>query len=163
MVKLFLKIQAELTNVTDLEPNSSPEKPYEFTFKIQCTKCRLIHEKLIQINQYEKHQIGDSRGDASFIFKCKDCKSEHSANVLPTNKKFTMEDYEKRVFVPILEIDARGLDFLEFEPTGDFKCTGIESGTKFDEVDLSDEWYDVDEKTNDEVSITEIKWSIDRQ
>lgn len=42
-------------------------------------------------------------------------------------------------------------------------ATGTESGTKFSSIDLSEgEWYDYDEKANEEVSIKDIKWEIRR-
>lgn len=163
MVKFVLKIQAELSNVTNLEPKNTPESPYEYTFEIECTKCRTIHDKLIQINSFEKHEIKGSRGNASFIFKCKECKNEHSINIIPTNLKLTNENSENKIFINFLEIDSRGLDFLKFIPNGEFQCIGLDSGTIFNNVDLSEgEWYDVDEKTNDEVSIIDVKWEISR-
>ncbi|EER35206.1 conserved hypothetical protein [Candida tropicalis MYA-3404] len=161
MVKFLLKVQAELSNVTDLEPKNTPDSPFEYTFEIECTKCRTVHDKLIQINSFEKHEISGSRGEASFIFRCKECKNEHSINIIPTNEKLTVEDENK--FINFLEIDSRGLDFLKFVPNGEFQCIGLDSGTVFNEVDLSEgEWYDVDEKTNDEVSIIDVKWEISR-
>ena len=40
---------------------------------------------------------------------------------------------------------------------------GSESGTKFSAIDLTEgDWYDYDEKTSEEVSITNIKWQIRR-
>lgn len=40
---------------------------------------------------------------------------------------------------------------------------GIDSGTKFTAIDLSEgEWYDYDEKAGEEVSITDLKWTIKR-
>lgn len=52
---------------------------------------------------------------------------------------------------------------MKFVPNGEFQCIGLDSGTVFNEVDLSEgEWYDVDEKTNDEVSIIDVKWEISR-
>lgn len=111
MVKFLLKVQAELSNVTDLEPKNTPDSPFEYTFEIECTKCRTVHDKLIQINSFEKHEISGSRGEASFIFRCKECKNEHSINIIPTNEKLTVEDENK--FINFLEIDSRGLDFFE--------------------------------------------------
>ncbi|RCK54881.1 hypothetical protein Cantr_04585 [Candida viswanathii] len=171
MVKFLLKVQAELSNVTDLEPKNTPQAPYEYTFEIECTKCRTKHDKLIQINSFEKHEISGSRGDASFIFRCRECKNEHSINIVPTGEKLRAEEEEeeegkgrkKDKWVSLLEIDSRGLDFLRFVPNGEFQCVGTETGTVFDEVDLSEgEWYDVDENTNDEVSIVDVKWEISR-
>ena len=46
---------------------------------------------------------------------------------------------------------------------GEWKADGIESATKFAAIDLQEgEWYDYDEKTSEEVSIEDVKWSIRR-
>ncbi|KAJ9626635.1 hypothetical protein H2204_010023 [Knufia peltigerae] len=45
---------------------------------------------------------------------------------------------------------------------GEWEATGIDSGTKFTGIDLSDgEWFDYDEKAGEEVSIKDIKWEND--
>jgi len=46
---------------------------------------------------------------------------------------------------------------------GEWLATGIDSGTKFTSIDLTDgEWFDYDEKAGEEVSIKELKWEIRR-
>jgi len=46
---------------------------------------------------------------------------------------------------------------------GDWLATGLESGSKFTAVDLTEgEWYDYDEKSGEEVSIKDLKWEIRR-
>lgn len=46
---------------------------------------------------------------------------------------------------------------------GDWLAEGIDSGTKFTGIDLTEgEWFDYDEKAGDEVSIKEITWEIRR-
>lgn len=46
---------------------------------------------------------------------------------------------------------------------GTWLADGIDSGTKFTDIDLTDgEWYDYDEKANEEVSIKDLKWEIRR-
>lgn len=51
---------------------------------------------------------------------------------------------------------------LTFEQ-GEWLAEGLESGTKFAEIDLTDgEWFEYDEKAGDEVSIKDIKWEIKR-
>lgn len=161
MVKLFLKAKATLENVTDVQPVDTPQSPYEYIFKIECTSCREVHPKPISINRFEQHDISGSRGEASFVFRCKSCKSEHSAQITRTKDKLTSETSGN--WVHILEIDARGLDFTEFVPEGRWECVGAETGTKFDDVDLEDtEWHDYDEKAADEVAVVEFEWSIAR-
>lgn len=43
---------------------------------------------------------------------------------------------------------------------GEWEAKGTESSTPFTGIDLSDEWYDYDEKAGDEVSVKEINWDI---
>lgn len=161
MVKFYLKVQAELQNVTDVQPVDTPQSPYEYIFKIQCTNCREVHPKPVNINRFEQHEITGSRGEASFVFRCKACKSEHSAQITRTKEKITAE--KNREWVKILEIDARGIEFLEFTPEGRWECSGAETTSKFDEVDLEDlEWHDYDEKAQDEVSIVDFESEISR-
>lgn len=161
MVKYNLKASAELANVTNLQPVDTPESPFEYTFIIECTKCRQVHDKPVSINRYESHEISGSKGEASFVYKCRECKLEHSATITRTKDTVDVEDNNK--FKSLLTIDARGIDFNEFIPEGRFQCVGSNSTSKFDEVDLIDgEWYDYDDNSNEEVSITDIKWEINR-
>ncbi|KAA8915241.1 hypothetical protein TRICI_002598 [Trichomonascus ciferrii] len=156
---LGLVLNAVPSGVTDLGFVDAPENPFEFTFKIQCNSCREIHGNEVNINQYEQHSIQGSRGEANFVFRCKNCKRESSASLQTSKKRYMLEDSGKDV--TMLTIDPRGIDFVEFIPVGLFSCKGAESNTPFNEVELEDgEWYDYDEKSGDEVSITDIKWSI---
>lgn len=160
MVLFYLKARAELANVTDLLPVNTPEEPFEFQFTITCTKCRHQHNKPVSINTFEQYEITGSRGEASFVYRCKECKNEHSASIKTTGNALVAE---KNEWVRLLEIDARGVDFNDFIAEGKFSCVGSDSGTKFNEVDLSDnEWYDYDEKAGEEVSITDVEWSVTR-
>lgn len=161
MVKFYLKVKAELSNVTDLEPLDTPENPHEYTFTIECTKCREVHDKPITINTFEHHEISGSRGEASFVFRCKSCKSEHSALIERTKDKLAAENSGD--WCKILEIDARGIDFVLFEPLGQWQCGSTVSAAKFHEVDLEDgEWYDYDDTAGQEVSVTDAEFDIAR-
>lgn len=58
---------------------------------------------------------------------------------------YEIENNDK--FVTIVTIECRGLETVDFEPRMGWKAKGAESGTVFDEVDLSDgEWVEYDEK-----------------
>ncbi|KAK6461524.1 hypothetical protein DFJ63DRAFT_314158 [Scheffersomyces coipomensis] len=161
MVKFYLNVSATLDGVTNFQPIDTPESPFEYTFTIQCTKCRTTHDKPITINRFEEHDITGSRGEASFVFRCKECKSEHSISILRTTKSLTLDDDKKSI--PILEIDARGLDIEKFIPDGLYQAIGAESNTKFNDFEFDDgEWYDYDDKAGAEVSITEVEWDVAR-
>lgn len=46
---------------------------------------------------------------------------------------------------------------------GEWLADGVDSKTKFSEIDLTEgEWFDYDEKAGEEVSIKELKWEIKR-
>ena len=102
----------------------------------------------------------DSRGVANFIFKCKFCGNDSHASILTNVVPYTLEDSTRPK--PILELEARGLVIEEFVPNGYFQAKSAESQQVFEEVELDDEWYDVDENTLNEVSITDIKWEVTR-
>lgn len=64
--------------------------------------------------------------------------------------------------------------FFQMQAEADFLCLkkikqgewiakGLESGTKFEGVDLQEgEWFDYDEKVGEEVSVKDLKWEIRR-
>ncbi|KAG7854426.1 hypothetical protein KL919_005220 [Ogataea angusta] len=151
-----LFVSGELNGVTGLKPVENP--PFEYRFKIQCTACREEHDKEISINLLEKHEIQGSRGEANFVFKCSFCGKQSNVEIsLPKNYAGLTQDSKRAV---ILDIEARGVDLVEFIPVGNFECVS-EHGTKFTEVDVSEgEWYDYDDNAGAEVSITDLKWEI---
>ncbi|KAK6531812.1 hypothetical protein TWF694_002979 [Orbilia ellipsospora] len=158
---MFLALTAELTGVTNLRPNDSPENPYYYTFTVQCTSCRETHPNPVSFSKYDTSEMSGSRGEANFVWKCKNCKREHSANIKSNATPYPQSSPAKRQ--NIIELECRGLEFLEFKPEGEFLCEGIESGTKFTSVEVSDgEWFDYDEKAGEEVSIQNLNWEIRR-
>ncbi|KAJ2920374.1 hypothetical protein MD484_g175, partial [Candolleomyces efflorescens] len=110
----------------------------------------------------EEHEVsGGKNAKAHFVWKCGNCKRESSAK-FDTSRAVKSYVAENGQLQPILEIECRGLEFTGFDPSGIWKCTGAESGTKFDEVDLNEpEWVDYDEKAQLPVGVSEFKseWS----
>ncbi|KAJ4296613.1 hypothetical protein N0V90_006660 [Kalmusia sp. IMI 367209] len=158
---LALALSAELNGVTDLRPTDTEDSPFHYTFKVQCTSCRETHPNFVTMTRFEMNEMSGSRGEANFVWKCKNCKREHSANIKAAPASYEQSDPPKTV--NILEFDCRGLEFTEFKAEGEFQATGAESGTKFASIDLSEgEWFDYDEKAGEEVSITNVTWQIRR-
>lgn len=122
--------------------------------------CVVVLSRIVQgILQGPNQQMQDSRGEASFIFRCRFCKRQGTATIKMTGKSYTIEDCGKPV--RMADIDIRGLDLVGFKADGKFQCKGIGSTTQFEEVDLEDgEWYDYDEKAGQEVSITDVQWDF---
>lgn len=150
---MFLYLQAELENIFDLDFPNSLETPYEFEFELKCSKCHEIHPKPIQINMFESHEILGSKGEANYVASCKFCQSRGNISISkPKGYSGYNLSGEK---VKMLEIDSRGFEIQTFKPIQPLIAKG------FDDVNLEDgEWYDYDDNLNEQVSITDVKWTI---
>lgn len=158
MVKYVLKFSAELHGVTNLKPLDSEEEPFEYKFEIECTRCRTIHDKPVEINCYDEAEFNGQT--SNFLYKCKECSSVHRASISRTKQVLTPDQLDS---VPMLEIDARGMDFRKFFLDGPFICDAVDSNEVFQGIDFDDgEWYDYDEKAGQEVSVTDFLWELTR-
>ncbi|KAL9127712.1 MAG: hypothetical protein Q9217_003463 [Psora testacea] len=174
---LALALTADLAGVTDLLPVDTPDEPYFYTFKVQCTSCREVHPTWVSISRYESNEISGSKGEANFVWRCKTCKRESTANI--RNAPCTYTQASPPQTRNIIEMDCRGIEFTEFKADvrtaltfqwylanvaqGEWTAKGLDSPTKFNGIDLQEgEWFDYDEKTSEEVSIREVKWEIRR-
>jgi len=107
--------------------------------------------------------MSGSRGEANFVWKCKNCKRESSATIKTAPAPYqAAEEGEQPKRQKLIEFDCRGLEFTEFIPKGDWLANGISSNTSFSGIDLTDDWFDYDEKAGEEVSIKDVKWEINR-
>ncbi|KAL8365519.1 hypothetical protein RB595_004372 [Gaeumannomyces hyphopodioides] len=156
-----LSLTAEMQGVTNLRPSDTEDSPFWYTFKVQCTSCRETHANWVGVSRFEANEMSGSRGEANFVWKCKNCKRESSASIKAAPTAYEASEPAKPR--KILEFDCRGLEFTEFKPEGNWMAEGAESGTKFTEIDLTEgEWFEYDEKAGDEVSIKDLKWDIQR-
>lgn len=121
-----------------------------------------------------------SRGQANLVTKCKMCSRESSlgkffrhlhnidtlivepaiilfSDILPdTISKYTIEDSNK--FKSIVTFDCRGISIIDFSPRNGFKCCGVETNTKFEDINLEEkEWVDYDERQNQPVGIYDVQ------
>lgn len=58
--------------------------------------------------------MSGSRGEANFVWKCKNCKRESSATIKAAPTPYQQTEPAKKQ--KILEFDCRGLEFTEFLP-----------------------------------------------
>jgi len=160
MVRLLLSIKAELENVTDLVPDSDD---FQYFLQVKCTSCNEVHPKFVSVSRSEKFELyGGKGGTANFVWKCGLCKREASAKFEPNLVSQPYSADANGQFAPLLILDCRGLEFVGFDPRGIWKCVGVESGSKFEEVDLEEgEWVDYDEKATQPVGVSQIesKWT----
>ncbi|WVR09116.1 hypothetical protein IAU60_006178 [Kwoniella sp. DSM 27419] len=163
----------ELEGVTDVKP---ADGDYEYFFTVQCSSCRETHPKTVSFNQKDEREISGSRGTAHFVWRCANCKKEHSASFAPADpspksksKSITPLSYSNSsTLAPLVALDCRGLEFTEFHFHGRWTAKGSESGAGF-EIDWDElakegeeRWDDYDEKVEAAVSISDLKSEIRR-
>ncbi|KAG6851197.1 hypothetical protein H0H93_015207 [Arthromyces matolae] len=128
MVLLKLSIQADLENITQLIPAS---KDFEYFFKVKCNSCQEVHPKFVSMNRIEEREVTGGKRESSAKFDA------------TPDRAYTSENGQ---LAPLLQIECRGLEFIDFDPIGIWKCKGS-NGAVFDEVSLEEgEWNDYDEK-----------------
>ncbi|KAG2175228.1 hypothetical protein INT44_007716 [Umbelopsis vinacea] len=161
--KIGVYIKAELENVTDLQP--VPD--FEWHFKIECSSCHETDENWITMNAQDEYDVGGSKATANLVMKCKFCRREASASFSGPFGSYEIEQVNK--FVKMAVLDCRGMEPVGFDPRvniaslmvahhtasthsvsffqAGWTALGAESGTKFDDIDLTEgDWADYDEK-----------------
>ncbi|CAO3675053.1 unnamed protein product [Umbelopsis ramanniana] len=152
MVKIGVYIKAELENVTDLQP--VPD--FEWHFKIECSGCHEVDDNWITMNAQDEFDVSGSKATANLVMKCKFCRREASASFSGPFGSYEIEQVNK--FVKMAVLDCRGMEPVGFDPRAGWTALGAESGTKFDDIDLTEgDWADYDEKAGEPVGISNIE------
>ncbi|KAA3672580.1 uncharacterized protein DEA37_0000882 [Paragonimus westermani] len=134
-MRVGLQLKCDVTNLTDLLPSGQ-----DFRWYVQ-----------------ERVALKDSRGDANLMIRCKFCNRVSSIDLLSeTQVPYTSEDSGQ--FKTIVVFDCRGLELLRFSPRVGWTARGVNSGTLFNDVSLTDSnWCDYDDVGNCEVSIFNVE------
>ncbi|KAJ2957504.1 hypothetical protein NQZ79_g6799 [Umbelopsis isabellina] len=107
------------------------------------------------VSDYEWHfkdevEVPGSKATANLVMKCKFCRRSSSA----------CEPLTVLVlwFVKLAVLDCRGLEPVDFDARDGWLAEGAESGTKFEDIDLTeDDWAEYDEKAGEPVGISGIE------
>jgi hypothetical protein len=70
-------------SVTDLRPLDTEDAPFFYTFKVQCTSCRETHPNMVSVSRFEQNDVSGSKGEANFVWRCKNCKVSLPASPRP--------------------------------------------------------------------------------
>ena len=171
MVKIGLQIRAQLENVTNLKPEGDDFRWY---MKLKCVGCGEVPGHWQYVTLSENAPLKGGRGQASAVIKCKLCNRENSIDILSeTITSYSHADSQANKFVTLVAFDCRGIEPIDYDPrigwfahgykiaTGEDDSEERETGTIFNEIDLSDkEWADFDEKSGESVFISEFESSF---
>jgi hypothetical protein len=119
----------------------------------------------VYVTAADTHDLSGSKGTANFVLKF-DKASKHEAylnvvDVKGVTRAITADDSGK--FVPVAAFECRGLEPVAYHPEDEWVASSA-GGTKFDSVDLRDDWADYCEKAGDSVSVmgVEAKFELHR-
>ncbi|CAF4259336.1 unnamed protein product [Rotaria socialis] len=141
MVKIALQFKANLENVTDFHIESFDD--FIWYLKLECTKCHTPSDTYHDINL---RQLSSN------------------LNIEPSkpSMNYTSDDADNHTFKTVVIFDCRGIEPIDWQPGDGWACQGVESGTKFSKIDLSEnkEWMDYDEKAKEAVTINELEFKF---
>ncbi|RZF47085.1 hypothetical protein LSTR_LSTR004485 [Laodelphax striatellus] len=150
MVVFCLKVKCTFEGVGIL---SADPADYEWCLKVKCCGCGEDSPNWHTFGVADSHELKGGRGSANFVYKCKFCSRENSLDIVKDSiKKIEASQGEK--FVPLVKFDCRGLEPTFFMPKGPWEAESITSGSKFGDIDLSEnDWADYDTKEQETVGI----------
>ena len=159
MVKLEVQVCATLENLSNLRLNEDDE----WNFKVKCSQCNEEFPNVIYFNLVEKQSIEGSKGEASFVAKCKFCSKSGNIDYC----KNTMKGYSSSEnYQTIAMFECRNLEITAFIAGADMKATGTQADgeTEFDGIDLANEpdWAGFDEEGDCSVGVYDFKTQVIR-
>jgi len=155
-----LRIKATLENVTNLHPE---DEEFRWYLKVKCSSCNEQSEKWIYICQTESVEVKGGRGTANLVVKCKLCSREGNMDII-ADSVTSYNDTDDGKFKTVVKFDCRGMEPSDFSPRNGWIVDGLESGTKFPDIDLTEkEWADYDEKEATTVGIYELEHEFIRE
>jgi hypothetical protein len=137
MVFLDLLVKSDMENVSELKAGS---EQFQWFCTVICGNCNEERPD-VGISVDEKVEMQGSRGEANLCIKCKLCNREASIDVDPKG----FGSYNGGDFTRIARFECRGCTLDKWQPRDGFSCIGVNeegepTGTKFEDINLEDEW-----------------------
>lgn len=166
MVKLAIQIKLQADNIKEIS------KPTEdFRWHVKLKNGGEETDKFVYISQTEEVEVKGSRSSANHVQNIggKSCSvsiltDKINGYVCPRNDNDddASDDGQSapEAFQTIVAFECRGCEISDFMFSDGWSVIGRD-GTSFEDVDLNDEWYDVDD-SGEPVSLTEMEFRIVR-
>ncbi|XGW04642.1 hypothetical protein V3C99_015660 [Haemonchus contortus] len=156
MPVLALEIKCNMVGVTGFTP-SDPEN-HRWFLKFRCMNCGESRDYWQYVVINEVLEVPGSRGEANLVEKCKLCNRVNTVAIVQDSiGKYDAADHNEE-WQPMIQLDCRGLEPIDFDPRMGWTAVGTESGTVFEDIDLSEKaWADYDEKAGEATEISDIE------
>lgn len=137
-----------------------PVKNRAWGLRFECASCNEKSAGMMYVNQTEQHERDG--GMHNFVSKCKLCKADITADVLsvPAGTGYYSAVEENPANV-IAAFEVRGGRPVELEIDNQWMIVTAGGGL-FEDVDLSQEWYDYDERSRATVSVAGVSVDFEK-
>ncbi|KAK9842024.1 hypothetical protein WJX81_004623 [Elliptochloris bilobata] len=153
MVLVVLYMKANLENVVKI---SLPEG-HTFCLDVKDSTGDDVREG-VRVSSADDVELPGSRGSANFALKwVRDARHPAHLTLAPlkgVTRPYSAADDGK--WVGVVGMECRGLEPIRWQPEAGF-CVETPSGTVFEDVDLSEDWAEYDEKAGTSVGVYELE------
>ncbi|KJH43542.1 hypothetical protein DICVIV_10453 [Dictyocaulus viviparus] len=106
----------------------------------------------------EIFEVPGSRGEANLVEKCKLCQRMNTVSIVKDSFGSYNAVENNEEWQSLVHLDCRGVEPIDFDLRMGWTAVGIETGTVFDEIDLSEKvWADYDEVAKRATEIGDIE------
>ncbi|EQC36979.1 hypothetical protein SDRG_05800 [Saprolegnia diclina VS20] len=162
MVLFVLYVKADLENVGSIEAPAL----HRWCLDIKEPTGDETREG-IWVSDEEELEVSGSRGTAHFLMKWPGAKKESQLTVVRDIKKLTraISANDSGEYVPLVGFECRGIEPVSWSPEDGYKITCADSGTVFENVNLSEDWAEYDEEGDQSVGVyaVEHKFEVRRE
>ncbi|KAJ1345759.1 hypothetical protein KIN20_000364 [Parelaphostrongylus tenuis] len=153
---LSLELKCNMVGVTKLAP-SDPSR-HRWYLKFRCMNCGESREYWQYVVLIEVLEVPGSRGVANLVEKCKLCGRLNTVSIIKDSIGSYDSKEHNEEWQSMIHLDCRGLEPVDFEMRTGWTAVGTETGTVFEDIDLSEKaWADYDEKASEATEIADIE------
>ncbi|CAJ1018825.1 Eukaryotic protein of unknown function (DUF866), putative [Leishmania lindenbergi] len=136
-----------------------PAKNRTWGLRFQCASCNEESTGMMYVHVAEQYERDG--GTHNLIFKCKLCKADITADVLPVPAGTGYYSAEENSANVIAAFEVRGGRPVELEIDNQWIVVAAGGGS-FEDADLSQEWYDYDESAQAAVSVVGVSIGFEK-
>ena len=135
---------------------------FRWYLRIACYICKQEQSSEIYFTEEDEVETKGQKGFANFLMSCQECKHQMNIHVLPDSAKSITCAESGTTSGVFACLEFRNCEPLRWDPKAQLSAVAEESGTLFEDIDLSDFWGDYDEKGQANVTIELLSSSFEK-
>uniref|UniRef100_A0A0G4FQT0 Uncharacterized protein n=1 Tax=Chromera velia CCMP2878 TaxID=1169474 RepID=A0A0G4FQT0_9ALVE len=159
MPLIGLYVKADLENVESITIPAD----YQWLMDVKQSNGEETREN-VTMNAQESYEMENSRGSANFLIKFPGSKSQASISIVTSSQKGVASEYPAQGtnpgdWQPVAVFECRGAEPCKWHPSKGFRIR-TPKGTVFEDADLSEDWYEVCEKSSEPCQVENLEFEF---